>query len=199
MIILTIVRILLVTIITCKHYLVEIEDKEKKALDGSEDLEKSGSDYSNIRMPLKQCGNSKSNQILDTKIVGGKEARRHEIPWQVLLTLPCHTKGERRNNCNEWNGRRDINLCGGSILTKDAILTAAHCTAKVPEGAGGILVWTGEHDFSVKDDGETAHTVCHKTEHPGYNTTKWDNDIAVLYLCKPLIFSAGKFYQDPAA
>ena len=90
MIILTIVRILLVTIITCKHYLVEIEDKEKKALDGSEDLEKGGSDYS-VFQPQKQCGKC---YVCDQKIIGGLEARRHEIPWQVLLTMPCHDDGK---------------------------------------------------------------------------------------------------------
>ena len=197
MIILTIVRILLVTIIICKHYLVEIEDKEKKALDGSEDLEKGGSDYS-VFQPQKQCGKC---YVCDQKIIGGLEARRHEIPWQVLLTMPCHDDGKLVNTCKEWNGRTNTGVCGGSILTKDAILTAAHCTAKVPNGAEGIIVWTGEHDSSVKD-GEKAHTVCQKTEHPGYNrgtAPEFDNDIAILYLCEPLIFSAGKFYQDPAA
>ena len=141
--------------------------------------------------------------ITESRIVNGQAARRNEFPWQVLLTMPCHwkTDGTLKKRCKEWNGRRDTLVCGGSILTKDAILTAAHCTVKVPKGAGGIVVWTGEHDSSV-EDGEKAHTVCQKTEHPGYNrgtAPEFDNDIAILYLCEPLIFSAGKFYQDPSA
>ena len=68
----------------------------------------------------------------------------------------------------------------------------SHCTA--PVSAQTITVWTGEHDFT-KEDGEENHTVCSKTEHPGYNPSKgpmYDLDIAILHLCQPLIFSKGK-------
>ena len=44
MMILTLVRILLISIVTCKHFLVEVEDGEKKGSDESEDGEKSGLD-----------------------------------------------------------------------------------------------------------------------------------------------------------
>lgn len=46
------------------------------------------------------------------RIVGGKNADVGEYPWMVLLEIKC---GESKK------------ACGGSILTSDTILTAAHC------------------------------------------------------------------------
>ena len=41
-----------------------------------------------------------------------------------------------------------------------------------------------------------SHAVCSKTEHPDYNKqTMFDKDIAVIKLCKPLMFTEGKFSQ----
>jgi hypothetical protein len=53
-------------------------------------------------------------QILDTnaiKIVGGQESERGEFPFMVSLR------------------RGDSNFCGGSILNRRYILTAAHCVS----------------------------------------------------------------------
>ena len=200
MMILTLVRILLISIVTCKHFLVEVEDGEKKGSDDSEDGEKKGSDYSkyqgkggsdySVFPSRRKCG--RPNIIMRSRIVNGQKVKKNEFPWQVLLTMPCNYDGKLQDECKVWNGRKDTTLCGGSVLTKDTILTAAHCTA--PVSAQTITVWTGEHDFT-KEDGESNHMVCSKTEHPGYNPSKgpmYDLDIAILHLCQPLIFSKGK-------
>ena len=51
-----------------------------------------------------------------------------------------------------------------------------------------------DHDFT-KVDGEVSHAVCGKSEHPGYNKrSRYDLDIAVLHLCKPIMFSQGNSY-----
>ena len=55
-----------------------------------------------------------------------------------------------------------------------------------------LTVWTRDHD-RTKKDGEMSHAVCSKTEHPSFNTAiRYDNDIAILKLCKPLMFTKGK-------
>ena len=41
-------------------------------------------------------------------------------------------------------------------------------------------------------DGEVSHSVCSKMEHPEYNRdARFDKDIAILTLCKPLMYSKG--------
>ena len=53
-------------------------------------------------------------------------------------------------------------------------------------------MWTRDHD-RTKEDGEVSHAVCSKTEHHDYDKLmKFDKDIAVIKLCKPLMFSEGK-------
>ena len=52
-------------------------------------------------------------------------------------------------------------------------------------------MWTRDHDWTKKD-GEVSHAVCSKTEHPEYDIEmKHDKDIAVLHLCRPLMFTEG--------
>ena len=55
-----------------------------------------------------------------------------------------------------------------------------------------LTVWTGDHD-RTKKDGEMNHTVCHKMEHESFNNPiRHYNDIAILKLCQPLMFTKGK-------
>ena len=54
-----------------------------------------------------------------------------------------------------------------------------------------ITVFTRDHD-RTKEDGEVSHSVCRKREHPEYNRkADYDKDIAILTLCKPLMYSKG--------
>ena len=84
-------------------------------------------------------------------------------------------------------------MCGGSIISRDSILTAAHCTQGRP--TSDITVWTRDHD-RTKKDGEVSHAVCRKNEHPEFDQpVRRDKDIAVIKLCKPLMFTEGKLSQ----
>jgi len=112
-----------------------------------------------------QCQCGRTNRDREANIVGGGPAERNEYPWQVRLSSGC----------------------GGSIISRDKILTAAHCT----EGysVGSIFVFTRDHD-RTREDGEVRHSVCSKKEHPEYSReAKYDKDIAILTLCKPLMFT----------
>ena len=52
-----------------------------------------------------------------------------------------------------------------------------------------ITVWTRDHDWRM-EDGEVSHAVCRKTAHPDYDIkARADKDIAILHLCKPLMFT----------
>lgn len=110
-----------------------------------------------------QCGRANRK----AKIMGGVKAEKNEYPWQVRLSIS--------------NAK-----CGGSIISRDRILTAAHCTEG--HSVGSITVFTRDHD-RTRDDGEESHEVCGKREHPEYNKyADMDKDVAILNLCKPLMF-----------
>ena len=48
------------------------------------------------------------------RIVGGSSASHNEFPWQAAMIWRYgHTKGEH--------------ICGGSLISKRFVLTAAHC------------------------------------------------------------------------
>ena len=54
---------------------------------------------------------------------------------------------------------------------------------------------TRDHDL-LREDGEVSPAVCSKTEHPEYGRqVRKDKDIALLRLCKPLMFSECKFFH----
>ena len=44
---------------------------------------------------------------------GGGEAPKHHYPWMALVQINL--------------GNRDVEECGGSLISDDTILTAAHC------------------------------------------------------------------------
>ena len=182
------VRISLISTIACKHYLVEMEAKDRQEESSkylveaeSKDRFEEGPDYplgrsSRRGSKERECG--RSNGPGETKIVGGENALKNEFPWQVRLSLPGSKPGQKI-------------LCGGSVLTREKILTAAHCTVRF--SVQKITVWTRDHG-RTREDGEMKHAVCNKTEHPEYNKkAKYDKDIAILHLCQPLVFNKWKF------
>ena len=56
-----------------------------------------------------------SQQVGRGRIVGGEEAADGEFPWQVSL--------------RQVAGVGATHFCGGSVIDKDWVLTAAHCCA----------------------------------------------------------------------
>ena len=54
-----------------------------------------------------------------------------------------------------------------------------------------MTVFTRDHD-RTREDGEVSHLVYSKREHPEYSReARWDKDITILTLCKPLMFTKG--------
>jgi trypsin len=114
------------------------------------------------------CGCSKNSATV-TKIVGGEDAGIATWGWAVSLQIGPG------------------NICGGSIISKSWIITAAHCfvgyTAnQVTVYASSNLPWSG---MQIRN-------VSQIIVNSGYDNTIFINDIALLKLASPLNMS------DPA-
>lgn len=104
-----------------------------------------------------------SNQRNSDRIVGGDLVAIEEFPYQAQLL------------------RTALFFCGGSIISRDYVLTAAHCTNG--SVASDFTVIAGS---SYRGLGE-ATTVSKVYQHPSYNRQA-DFDISVLRIAAPLIF-----------
>merc|ERR1719510_999000 len=104
------------------------------------------------------------------RIVGGEETKAHEYPWQVGLVSA--------GGSHPW--------CGGTLISPQHVLTAAHCTAG--SSSSSIAVLLGEH--SIDDSSFTRVKISAITDHPDYNSGTLDNDFSILTLSEPVSFSS---------
>lgn len=110
------------------------------------------------------CG----KQSAKTRVVGGGQARPGQFPWLVSVQL----------DNQPW--------CGGSLVNKDFVVTAAHCIKTRP--VSDFSVVTGEHDLKTKSAYEKRIPVQAAALHPGYKVGKYSHDLAVLRLASPATF-----------
>ncbi|XP_052784595.1 uncharacterized protein LOC128220288 [Mya arenaria] len=99
------------------------------------------------------------------RIIGGFTASKGFYPWQV---------GVRRIIEPDYHSH----WCGGTILNKHWILSAAHCFQDLSKSA--ILVRTGDHDNKVLDDHEQEFELEEMISHPRYDDNTFDYDLALL-------------------
>ncbi len=110
----------------------------------------------------------------DDPIVGGEDWDIELSPWQVALTTDSFGA-----------------FCGGSVLTEDWILTAAHCVTRFSEDdpALGILAGVTRVDNDEGDDAQV-RGVSEIAIHPDYQSASSGFDIALLRLEEPLELSS---------
>ena len=102
--------------------------------------------------------------ISASRIMNGEEAIEDSYPYVVSLK-------------STFNGKH---LCGGSLIARDVVLTAAHCQVGL-----SYYVVLGRHDHN-DGDGEELF-VWEEVPHPNYNKLNFlvDNDFMLIFLETP--------------
>jgi secreted trypsin-like serine protease len=115
---------------------------------------------------------------VNTRVIGGTAAATGAWPWQVFILIPTDNKGTAR--------------CGGSLISEQWVLTAAHCVQAF-DGPQQILVVEQRPAAAtppvagvpVDIDPKSLHRVSTAIAHPQYNANTIENDIALLKLNEP--------------
>merc|ERR1711913_268765 len=105
--------------------------------------------------------------LTEGRIIGGEEAPKHEFPWQVSLkSLGSH-------------------ICGGSIVNRNQVITAAHCC----EGQVALFdkIVAGAHDRNL-EPGHQSRGISSMEFHESWNDPAFDHDICLVTVNEPFDF-----------
>lgn len=118
---------------------------------------------------LAPCGCSEYD-VITTRIIGGEPVVNHSWGWAVSLRVD-----------------EELHFCGGTILSSQFILTAAHCVDD-PEIVDFHLKAAVGTDTLTDRDGQRI-AVAKIFLHPQWTSSTNENDIALLKLEKPIDFN----------
>lgn len=108
------------------------------------------------------------------RVVGGDDAVANSAPWIVSL---------------QWGIVRPSHFCGGSIISENWVVTAAHCTAAYPD-IGIATVVAGLHDLNEFVGYEQIRPV-NLTQtwiHEDYQGSVGPHDISLILIAHPFEF-----------
>lgn len=103
----------------------------------------------------------KSAARQNLQMIGGERTSTREWPFMVAFRRPAGLASEH--------------LCGGSLISPQWVLTAAHCGV-----APGDVAVLGRTDLTRSSEGVERVIVARAVSHEDYNATTLENDIALV-------------------
>uniref|UniRef100_T1KRU4 Peptidase S1 domain-containing protein n=1 Tax=Tetranychus urticae TaxID=32264 RepID=T1KRU4_TETUR len=129
-------------------------------------------DQKQLTEPLQKynhlCGVSLEWPNGNDRIVGGRIALDGEFPWQVSIRRQSPIRGDF------------VHICGGSIISDQWVLTAAHCVKGVYES--NFLVVANASKLSDSIERNLSHRISKIIVHPNYDEETNANDISLIKL-----------------
>lgn len=130
--------------------------------------------YSVVLLVLTATGSNAQLDVcgtapLNSRIVGGEDAPAGSWPWQASLH------------------NRFGHFCGGSLITNQWVLSAAHCFSS--SSTSGLTVYLGRENQQLLNFNEVSRSVAEVIRHPDYDNTPNNNDVALLRLSSPVEFT----------
>ncbi|KAK7882582.1 hypothetical protein WMY93_028756 [Mugilogobius chulae] len=120
-----------------------------------------------VSLQCVECG----RQASTTRIIGGKLSKLGDWPWQVTL----HYQG--------------LHVCGGVLISRNFVLTAAHCFPENDESSlvtSRWLVYVGVVSLNVLSQ---PYHVARIILNENYNSLTNDQDVALIKLVTPVDFN----------
>ncbi|XP_012259759.2 serine protease persephone-like isoform X2 [Athalia rosae] len=148
---------------------VNITDREKLTTPDERRAEAACQEYSNEI--------SATERTVSFHILGGVNAKRNEFPFMAALGFQAPAEEEVPGGIKY--------TCGGTLISRQHVLTAAHCVSNVDERVP-VEVRLGSTDLTNADEDTQRVAVLSVIPHPNYKRSRNYNDIAIIKLKEPV-------------
>ncbi|XP_015928310.2 acrosin isoform X1 [Parasteatoda tepidariorum] len=108
------------------------------------------------------------NAVFD-RIVGGRKAKENEFPWMASLQV--------RTSSGLFH------TCGAVLITKEWLVTAAHCIKKYSTDSYRIMIGSSTLKPALEENIYIIDTIVIKSD---FNAKNLDNDICLIQITPPV-------------